>query len=187
MFLGKRHDQGDVVNCARIAHAAPPLRRELAQLFTLRTGCHPENNCQLTLVVRSSGLILAFLNPSQRHRSARRQHGAPSPTRRANTARRCGRLGSPLVAQSATKAEETPVRSGVVGGNVDGVHTAVGVDVAWITHGSSRASLRQRLPLCVACVRMPQRISVHVHAYPRCMLLCMSSMHMQCLPRCRLL
>ena len=30
--------------------------------------------------------------------------------------------------QSATKAEETPVRSGVVGGNVDGVHTAVGVD-----------------------------------------------------------
>ena len=53
------------------------------------------NNCQLTLVVRSSGLILAFLNPSQRHRSACRQHGAPSPTRRANTARRCSRLVEP--------------------------------------------------------------------------------------------
>ena len=43
MFLGKRHDQGDVVNCAHIAHAAPPLRRELAPLFTLRTDCHPED------------------------------------------------------------------------------------------------------------------------------------------------
>ena len=84
MFLGKHQDQGDVVDCARIAHAAPPLRRELAHVFTLRTECHPENKCPLTLVLRSSGLILAFLNPSQRHaplaaNTARnRQHGAPT-------------------------------------------------------------------------------------------------------------
>ena len=85
MFLGKHQDQGDVVDCAHIAHAAPPLRRELAHLFTLRTDCHPENKCTLALVVRSSGLILAFLNPAgDKHRSP--------PTRRAiaNTARQHG-------------------------------------------------------------------------------------------------
>ena len=64
---------------------APLLRRELAHVFTLRTECHPENKCALTLVVRSSGLILAFLNPAgDKHRSP--------PTRRAiaNTARQHG-------------------------------------------------------------------------------------------------
>ena len=118
------------------APVVPLLRLELAHVFTLRTECHPENKCPLNPVVRSSGLILAFLKSQPETSTARRQHGAPSPTRRANTARRCGRLVAPLVAQSATKAEETPVRSGVVGGNVDGVHAAVGVNVAWNTHGT---------------------------------------------------
>ena len=101
-----------------------------------------QSSCQIVRV------DFSFLKSQQETSTARRKLGAPSPTRRANTARRCGRLVAPLVVQSATEAEETPVRSGEVGGNVDGVHMAVDVDVAWNTHGGSRASLRQRLPLC---------------------------------------
>ena len=56
-LLGKHRDQGDVIDRACIALVAPPLRRELAHSFTLRTECHPENECALTLIVRSSGLI----------------------------------------------------------------------------------------------------------------------------------
>ena len=77
------------------APVVPLLRLELAHVFTLRTECHPENKCPLNPVVRSSGLILAFLKSQPETSTARRQHGAPSPTRRANTARRCGRLVAP--------------------------------------------------------------------------------------------
>ena len=132
----------------------------------------------------------SFLKSQPETRTARRQHGAQSPTRRANTARRCSRLVEPLLARRATEAEETPVRSGVVGGNVDGVRTAVGVNVAWNTHGCSRASLSQRLPLCVAAAAQLGSIAaaweVGLQREPAFIChndsLCMSCLHVQCLP-----
>ena len=137
----------------------------------------------------------SFLKSQPETRTARRQHGAPSPTRRANTARRCGRLVAPLLVQSATEAEETPVRSGVVGGNVDGVRTAVGVNVAWNTHGGSRASLSQRLPLCVAATAQLDSIAAawrlasnaSLRSYATMTLCACHACTCNAYPRCRLL
>ena len=78
----------------------------------------------------------SFLKSSQRHAALaantahNRQHGAPT--------RRGGAVDwlNPWWRERATEAEETPVRSGVVGGNVDDARAVVGVDVAWNTHGT---------------------------------------------------
>ena len=150
---------GVVVACACCAPVAPPLRRELARVFTLRTYCHPENKCPLTLVVRSSGLILAFLNPSQRHaplaaNTARnRQHGAPT--------RRGGAVDwlHPWWREEPLKLKK-PLYDRVWWVETS---TACTRPSASMWHGtlmehSSSKLVRQRLPLCGltrACVHMP--------------------------------
>ena len=48
---------GVVVACACCAPVAPPLRRELAHVFTLRTECHPEDGH--TSGTRRRSLLLA--------------------------------------------------------------------------------------------------------------------------------
>ena len=61
----------------------------------------------------------SFLKSQPETRSARRQHGAQSPTRRANTARRCGRLVAPpttfYTLRTPVDCTHTQVRGGTSG------------------------------------------------------------------------
>ena len=140
------------------APVVPLLRLELAHVFTLRTECHPENKCPLNPVVRSSGLILAFLKSQPETSTARRQHGAPSPTRRANTARQCGRLVAPLVAQGGTELKK-PLYDRVWWVETS---TACARPSASMWHGILMEVVEQafqRLPLCCRRAAAPSLLS----------------------------